>query len=61
MTSCEFSHMYDFFDHAGPGSLVARNITLKGLIEVAYDVNDFQVLKGPDWINSDRYDKRSST
>jgi bla regulator protein blaR1 len=32
------------------------NGTLKGLIEMAYDVRDFQILSGPGWTNSESYD-----
>jgi uncharacterized protein (TIGR03435 family) len=41
----------------GPGGgLNITGATLKLLIEQAYDVRDFQILGGPGWINSDRYD-----
>jgi uncharacterized protein (TIGR03435 family) len=40
---------------ASPGSLNMRNVTLKSAIRWAYHVMDYQV-KGPDWINFDRYD-----
>jgi uncharacterized protein (TIGR03435 family) len=33
-----------------------ENQTLRNLIKVAYNVQDFQLLGGPAWINSDRYD-----
>jgi len=38
------------------GRFTADNITLKFLIRLAYDVQDFQISGGPPWINSDRYD-----
>jgi uncharacterized protein (TIGR03435 family) len=31
-------------------------MTVDQLIHIAYDVNDFQVIGGPDWIRSERYD-----
>ena len=34
----------------------ATNITTKMLIQFAYNVRDFQLSGGPDWINSERYD-----
>lgn len=34
---------------------VATNISLKGLILNAYGILDFQIVGGPDWINSERY------
>jgi uncharacterized protein (TIGR03435 family) len=38
------------------GGLRITNMTLKQMITFAYDVRDFQVLSGPRWINSGRYD-----
>ncbi len=38
------------------GGFSARNLTLKVLIERAYDLQDFQISGGPAWINSERYD-----
>jgi len=38
------------------GRFTADNITLKFLIRLAYDVQEFQISGGPPWINSDRYD-----
>jgi bla regulator protein BlaR1 len=38
------------------GRFTADNITLKFLIRVAYEVQDFQISGGPAWIGSDRYD-----
>ena len=31
------------------------NATLKGILETAYDVRDFQMTGGPPWIDGDRY------
>jgi uncharacterized protein (TIGR03435 family) len=42
---------------SGPGGgITAKGITTKGLIENAYDVHDFQIAEGPNWIDSDHYD-----
>jgi uncharacterized protein (TIGR03435 family) len=30
--------------------------TLSALIQAAYNVKEFQILEGPSWVNSDRYD-----
>jgi len=38
------------------GRLRATNVTVKQLIMAAYRVQDFQVIGGPDWINTDRFD-----
>jgi uncharacterized protein (TIGR03435 family) len=40
----------------GPGRFVARNVTLRMLIQSAYRIQDFQITGGPAWMNSDRYD-----
>jgi len=39
-----------------PTRLAARNLTLKGLISRAYGIEEFQIVGGPTWIESDRYD-----
>ncbi len=38
------------------GRFRATNITLKGLLRVAYDVKGFQISGGPKWIDSARFD-----
>jgi uncharacterized protein (TIGR03435 family) len=38
------------------GRLTAAGATVKTLICTAYGISDFQVLGGPEWIDSDRYD-----
>ena len=38
------------------GRFEANNASLKTLIQIAYDVRDFQISGGPAWISSDRYD-----
>ena len=40
-----------------PGNgLLASGVTLKGLIEFAYDIQDFQLSGGPGWLRTDRYE-----
>lgn len=52
-------------NHSGSGSshssftdgrFIATNVRIKSLILAAYDVQPSQILGGPDWINSERYD-----
>lgn len=38
------------------GRYTASRITIKFLIQQAYDVKDFQITGGPGWLNSERYD-----
>ena len=38
------------------GRLTATNISLRLLLRQAYDVQDFQIVGGPNWLNSDRFD-----
>jgi uncharacterized protein (TIGR03435 family) len=38
------------------GRLTATNVTLEMLMAAAYDVQDFQIVGGPNWLNSDRFD-----
>jgi uncharacterized protein (TIGR03435 family) len=38
------------------GSLTVRNITAKGLIQIAYGKREFQIVGGPGWIASERFD-----
>src|ERR1700722_6098542 len=38
------------------GTFNARNVTLKALIQNAYDVRDFQIYGGPGWLDTQRYD-----
>lgn len=33
-----------------------RNGTLRGLVETAYDIREFQIIGGPGWVNSEHYD-----
>ena len=40
-----------------PGGLfTAKNVTLKILIQQAWDVRDFQISGGPGWLDTERYD-----
>jgi uncharacterized protein (TIGR03435 family) len=38
------------------GRFVATNLSLRDLIELAYSVRTFQVLGGPSWLGTDRFD-----
>jgi len=38
------------------GRFAARGFTLSALIRTAYEVQEFQVIGGPDWINTERFD-----
>jgi uncharacterized protein (TIGR03435 family) len=40
----------------GKGQGGGRNVTLKMLIALAYQVQEFQISGGPGWIGSDRFD-----
>jgi uncharacterized protein (TIGR03435 family) len=42
--------------HSTMGRLSMRNMTLRASIGMAYDVREPQVLGGPKWLDSDRYD-----
>jgi uncharacterized protein (TIGR03435 family) len=39
-----------------PGRCTPSNVTVKMLIQTAYNVKDFQVSGGPGWISSERFD-----
>src|SRR5438105_9482776 len=39
-----------------PKRFMATNVTLQELIKAAYAVQDSQILGGPDWLNSEKYD-----
>jgi uncharacterized protein (TIGR03435 family) len=38
------------------GRLTATNVTVRELIRIAYQVQPFQIVDGPSWLNSDRFD-----
>jgi len=40
----------------GNGHFQGTNLTVKSLIFQAYRVQDFQLVGGPDWINTERFD-----
>ena len=42
--------------HSTLGSLTMRNMTLRASIGMAYNVKELQVLGGPKWLDSERYD-----
>lgn len=44
------------FRRASPGALNATNVTVRMLIEYAYDVRDDQISGGPAWLDSERYE-----
>src|SRR5690349_1603050 len=39
-----------------PGLLDATNVTLRALILRAFDKQEFEVVGGPDWVATDRFD-----
>lgn len=43
------------------GGINATNVTLRQLIVRAFDIQDFQLLGGPAWINDDRWDIMART
>src|SRR5215475_8277005 len=44
------------FEFLTGGGLRIANGTLRAILETAYDVREFQILGGPGWVNSERYD-----
>ena len=38
------------------GRFVGKNVALQTLVQFAYDVLDFQIVGGPSWMRSDRFD-----
>jgi bla regulator protein blaR1 len=42
--------------HGPQPGFADKNVTLRTLIRVAYGVQDSQILEGPRWLNSERYD-----
>lgn len=42
------------------GDLTFPNVTVRKLIEYAYDLKDYQLTGGPEWINSERYDVKAT-
>jgi len=39
-----------------PGRVLARNVTAKFLVAIAYGLQPFQISGGPGWVDSDRFD-----
>lgn len=39
-----------------PGQFVATNLTLRDLLANAYDIENYRVVGGPDWLDRDRFD-----
>lgn len=39
-----------------PGRLTVTNMSLKALVEFAYNIRDYQISGGPGWFDSDRWD-----
>jgi uncharacterized protein (TIGR03435 family) len=51
------AYVSDSLNHASaPGELIVTGITVKDLIVEAYGLRPFQVLGGPSWMDSERYD-----
>src|SRR5215813_15633358 len=44
------------FEFLPGGGLRIANGTLRAILETAYDVREFQILGGPGWVHSERYD-----
>jgi hypothetical protein len=44
------------FEFLPGGGLRIRNGTLRAILETAYDIREFQIIGGPAWVNSERYD-----
>jgi uncharacterized protein (TIGR03435 family) len=42
--------------HMAPGQVTGTNVTLKTIIQEAYDVKSYQISGGPLWIDSERFD-----
>jgi len=40
------------FIYSPDGRLTGKNVSVKDMIEAAYDLHDFQVLGGPNWIDA---------
>jgi len=44
------------FQFTPGGGLTITNGTLRGILETAYGLRDFQIVGGPGWLNSDRWE-----
>ena len=38
------------------GQLVVTNNTVRNIVRNSYGLQDFQIVGGPDWVNTDRFD-----
>jgi uncharacterized protein (TIGR03435 family) len=47
---------FGFRGEPGGTRIAMTGVTVKMLITYAYRIRDFQIIGGPDWINSERYD-----
>lgn len=47
--------MIRIMDRPNDGRFYATNVTVKLLLRLAYDVQDSQIIGGPDWTNTDRF------
>jgi uncharacterized protein (TIGR03435 family) len=47
--------MIRIMDRPNDGRFYATNVTVKLLLRLAYDVQDPQIIGGPDWTNSERF------
>src|SRR5579884_475204 len=43
-------------ENTSRGKLTVTNDSLKELVKLAYDVQDFQIAGGPRWLDTERYD-----
>lgn len=50
------SDLHNTFYGFNPGAIDVKGGTLKGIVQMAYDVPDFEVYGGPGWIEADRFD-----
>src|SRR3954466_13346147 len=47
---------YGFRGQPGSPRISMTGVSVKMLLTYAYRIRDFQIVGGPDWINSERYD-----
>jgi len=50
------SDLHNTFYGFAPGAIQVRGGTLKGIVQMAYNVPDFEIYGGPGWIEADRFD-----
>ncbi len=59
VVSVKLSHSKKYWYTVAPtknGQLTARSISVKHLISLAYQVDEFRVVGGPSWLESDKFD-----